>query len=141
MLGLLISNQFHLQHQFCQMHKQLYQQHGETKAKYNSTFKRCLPCDIINHSTVSTFLKGACNLKSLTPKYFTIWDVNTLLSHIQHKHISAFHEILKKLATLFMIFVGTRVNTLVHLKATDMYTTDTEVNFTFDEVLKHSQPS
>ena len=107
MLGLLISNQFHLQHQFCQMHKQLYQQHRKTKAKYNSTFKRCLPCDIINYSTVSTLLKCACNLRSLTPKYFTIWDVNTLLSHIQHKDISAFHEIIKKLATLFMILAGT----------------------------------
>ena len=44
----------------------------------------CIPCDIINHSTVSTFLKGVYNLRSLTPKYFTIWGVNTLLFHTQH---------------------------------------------------------
>ena len=37
MLALLISNQFHLQHQFRQMHKQLYQQHGETLPKQNTT--------------------------------------------------------------------------------------------------------
>ena len=37
MLALLISIQFHLQHQFRQMHKQLYQQHGETLPKQNTT--------------------------------------------------------------------------------------------------------
>ena len=37
MLAFLISNQFHLQHQFRQMHKQLYQQHGETLPKQNTT--------------------------------------------------------------------------------------------------------
>ena len=40
-----------------------------------------------------------------------------------------------------MILAGTRVNTLVHLKVTNMYITDTEVTFTFDEVLKHSRPN
>ena len=40
-----------------------------------------------------------------------------------------------------MILAGTRVNTLVHLKVTNMYITDTEVSFTFDEVHKHSQPN
>ena len=40
-----------------------------------------------------------------------------------------------------MILPGTRVNTLVHLKVANMYITDTEVTFTFDEVLKHSRPN
>ena len=71
----------------------------------------CLPCDIINDSTVSTFLKGAYNLRPPTPKYFAIWNVNTLLSHIQHKDISTFYDITKKLATLFMILAGASVNT------------------------------
>ena len=101
----------------------------------------CLSCGIIHHRTVSTFLKGVYNLRPPTPKYFAIWNVNTLLSHIQHKEISTFYDITKKLATLFMILAGTRVNTLVHLKVTNMYITDTEVTFTFDEVLKHSRPN
>ena len=42
---------------------------------------------------------------------------------------------------LFMILAGLRVNTLVHLKVTNMYITATEVTFTFDKVLKHSRPS
>ena len=37
MLALFILNQFHLQHQFHQMHKQLYQQHGETLPKQKTT--------------------------------------------------------------------------------------------------------
>ena len=40
-----------------------------------------------------------------------------------------------------MILAGVKVNTLVHLKVTNMYNTHTEVTFTFDEVLKHSRPS
>ena len=36
MLALLISNQYHLQYQFHQMHKQLHQQHGETLPKQNT---------------------------------------------------------------------------------------------------------
>ena len=101
----------------------------------------CLPCDIINHSSVSTFLKGVYNLRPPTPKYFVIWNVNTLLSYIQHKDISTFYDITKKIAIFFMILAGRRVNTPVHLKVTNMYITDTEVTFTFDEVLKHSQPN
>ena len=37
MLALLILNRFHLQHQFRQMQKQLYQQNGETLPKQNTT--------------------------------------------------------------------------------------------------------
>ena len=77
-----------------------------------------------------------------TPKYFAIWNVNTLLSHVQHKVISTFYDITKKIATLFMILAGTRVNTLVHhLKVMNIYLTDTEVILTFGEVLKRSWPS
>ena len=86
-------------------------------------------------------MKCVYNLRPPTPKYFAIWNLNILLSHIQHKDISTFYDITKKLATLFMILAGTRVNTLVHLKVTNMYITDTEVTFSFDEVLKHSRPN
>ena len=37
-----------------------------------------------------------------------------------------------------MIPAGARVNTLIDLKLTNMYITDTEVTFNFDEVLKHA---
>ena len=46
----------------------------------------------------------------------------------------------KKIACLIMLLSGTRVNTLTHLKITNMYTSDTECTFVFDEVLKHSRP-
>ena len=55
----------------------------------------CLSCDIIYHSTVSTILKGVYNIRPPTPKYSAIWNVNTLLSHIQHKVIFAFMILLK----------------------------------------------
>ena len=106
-----------------------------------SALGHCLSCDIIHHSTVSAFLKRVYNLRPPTPEHFAIWNVITLLSHIQHQDISTFYGITKKLAALFMILVGTRINTLVHLKVTNMYITDTEVTFTIDEVLKHSLPN
>ena len=34
-----------------------------------------------------------------------------------------------------------RVNSISHLKITNMYLTDTEWTFVFDDVLKHSRPS
>ena len=80
-------------------------------------------------------------MRKPTAKYFAIWNVNTLLSHLQHKNISAFYDIPKTLATRFMILAGTRVNIFVRLKVTNIYITDTEVTFTFDEVLKHSLPN
>ena len=46
----------------------------------------------------------------------------------------------KKIFCLMMLLLGTRVNTLTHLKVTNMYITDTECTFVFDEVLKHSRP-
>ena len=39
-----------------------------------------------------------------------------------------------------MSLSGTRINTLTHLKVTNMYITDTECTFVFDVVLKHSKP-
>ena len=102
-----------------------------------SILSHYLPCDITNYSTVSTFLKGVCNLITPAPKYFAIWNVNILLSHMQHKE--TFYDTTKKLAALFMILAGARVNTLVHLKVANMYITDTEIIFTFDEVLKQSR--
>ena len=45
----------------------------------------------------------------------------------------------KKIVCL-MLLSGTRVYTLTHLKVTNIYITDTECTFVFDEVLKHSRP-
>ena len=90
-----------------------------------SALGHCLLCDITNHSKASTFLQGVRNLRQPTSKYFAIWNVNTLLSHLQRKGISAFYNISKTLAT----------------SITNTYITDTEVTFTLDEVLKHTLPN
>ena len=46
----------------------------------------------------------------------------------------------RKLACLFMLLSGSRVNSIPHLKFTNLYLTDTECTFAFDDVLKHSRP-
>ena len=50
-------------------------------------------------------------------------------------------DVKKKLVCLFMLLSGSRVNSISHLKITNMYLTDTECTFIFDNVLKHSRLS
>ena len=40
-----------------------------------------------------------------------------------------------------MLLSGSRVNSILHLRITNMYLTDTECTFVFDYVSKHSRPS
>ena len=46
-----------------------------------------------------------------------------------------------KLNCLFMLLSGSHVKLISHLKITNMYLTDRECTFVFDDVLKHSRPS
>ena len=46
----------------------------------------------------------------------------------------------RKLVCLLMLLSGSRVNSISHLKISNMYLTDTECTFVFDYVLKHSRP-
>ena len=50
-------------------------------------------------------------------------------------------DVSRKLFYLLMLLSGSRVNSISHLKITNMYLTDTECTFLFDGVLKHSKPS
>ena len=47
----------------------------------------------------------------------------------------------KQETCLFMLLSGSCVNSISHLKITNMYLTDTECTFVFDDALKHSRPS
>ena len=42
---------------------------------------------------------------------------------------------------MFLLLSDSCVNSISHLKITNMYLTDTECTFVFDDVLKHSRPS
>ena len=50
-------------------------------------------------------------------------------------------EVSRKLVPLLMLLSGSRVNPIWHFKITNMYLTDKECTFVFDDVLKHSRPS
>ena len=50
-------------------------------------------------------------------------------------------EVSWKLVRLFMLFSGSRVNSISHLKTTNVYLTDTECIFVFDDVLKYFRSS
>ena len=88
---------------------------------------------------IDQFMKGAHNLKPPVSKYVAIWDPDRLLNHIMLIQPVSLKNTSYKLACLFMILAGTRINTLSHLKITNMFLTDQEVTFTFSDCLKHSR--
>ena len=90
---------------------------------------------------VRRLLKGAFNLRPPVAKYTVIWDVNVVLEHMESMPINSLKHLTMKLATLFMLLSGNRVNMLSHMKLTCMYLTEQECTFVFDEALKHSRPS
>ena len=89
---------------------------------------------------IRRFLKGVFNLRPPAARYTAMWDVDTVLTYISAMIQNTKKDISMKLATLFMILSGNRVNMLSHMKVTNMYLTDLEVTFVFDDVLKNSRP-
>ena len=85
-------------------------------------------------------MKDAFNLRPPKTQYHAIWDVSILLNYLQNMNTDSNMSKSKKIVCLMMLLSGTRVNTLTHIKVANMYITDTECTFVFDEVLKHSRP-
>ena len=67
--------------------------------------------------------------------------LNILLNFLENMSTDSDMDVSRKLVSLFMLLSGSRVNSISHLKITNMYLTDTECTFVFDDVLKHSRPS
>ena len=84
-------------------------------------------------------MKGAFNLLPPKTQYHAIWDVSILLNYLQNMNTGSDMNKSKKIICLMMLLSGTLVNTLTHLKVTNMYITDTECKFVFYKVLKHSR--
>ena len=84
-------------------------------------------------------MKGVFNLRPPKTQYHAIWDVSTLLNHLEKMNTDSDMNKSKNTVCLLMLLSGTRLNTLTHLKITDMYITVTEYTFIFDKVSKHSR--
>ena len=69
------------------------------------------------------FMKGTYNLRPPTQKYYAIWHPNRLLKYIETMDISSPMGISKKTSSLFMLLLGQKVNSLSHLKITNMFLT------------------
>jgi len=83
---------------------------------------------------ISMFKKGVYNLRPPKAKYHAIWDPDQLLTYIETMDTDTPMSISQKTASMLMLLLGQRVNTLAHLKITQMYLTDTECTFVVDEV-------
>ena len=90
---------------------------------------------------VRQMLRGIFNKRPPVARYTAIWDVNIVLAYLSCYIIDSFKDITMKLATLYMLLSGNRVNMLLHMKMELLYINDEEVTFTFDEALKHDNPN
>ena len=89
---------------------------------------------------VRQLLRGIFNLRPPVAKYTSIWDVNILLAYLSVFLVENMKDRVMKLATLLMLLSGNRVNMLTHMKMQNIFLTEMECTFVFDEVLKHSRP-
>ena len=89
---------------------------------------------------IRRLLRGIFNLRPPVAKYTAIWDVNTVLTFLSAMIAESHKDLSMKLATLMMILSGTRVNMLSHMKTTNMFITDLECTFVFDDALKETRP-
>ena len=105
-----------------------------------SAISSYLPHELRHHNIIKKFMKGAFSFQPPKTQYHALWDVSILLNYLQNMNTDSAMNKSKKIVCLMMSLSGTRINTLTHLKVTNMYITDTECTFVFDEVLKHSKP-
>ena len=105
-----------------------------------SAISSYLPHEVRHHNIIKKFMKGAFNLRPPKTQYHAIWDVSIMLIYLQNMNTGSDINKSKRIVCLMMLLSGTRINTLTHLKVTNMYITDTECLFVLDEVLKHSRP-
>ena len=94
----------------------------------------------VDTKLLNKLLKGIHNERPSTPRYCVIWDVNTVLTFMSAMRTDTLMLITQKLATLFMILSGNRVNMLTHMHITSMILSDDECTFTFNVPLKHTRP-
>ena len=95
----------------------------------------------VNMPMVRQLLRGAFKLRPPVAKHTSIWDVNIMLKFLHAMRVDNFKHKLLKMATLLMLLSGNRVNMLSHFRLRNMYITQEECTFVFDEALKHSRPN
>ena len=82
------------------------------------------------HPLVTRFLKGVFKLKPSLPRYSVVWDVGTVLKHMQS--MAAMEELplsmlTKKLTTLLALLTAQRCQTLSSLDLDLMQEIDNEI--------------
>ena len=96
---------------------------------------------MLDANNVKKCKKGLFKLRPPRTKYHAIWDINIVLNFLENMSTDNDTYLSRKLVCLFMLLSISRVKSISHLKITNMYMTDTECTFIFDDVLKHSRPS
>ena len=84
---------------------------------------------------VRQLLRGVFNNRPPVAKYMVVWDVNMVLAFMSCFIVDEFKDKCMRLATLFMLLSGNRVNMLSHFNIDHMYINNEELTFTFDEAL------
>ena len=107
---------------------------------YVSALRNYLSNSILDANNNKKSKKKLFKLRPTQVKNSPIRNINALLIFLWNMLTDTDMNIPRKIECLFMLLSGIRVNTIVHLKITNMYLTDSECTFVFDELLKHSRP-
>ena len=108
---------------------------------YISALKNYLASHILGANLQKKIKKDLFKLRPPKTKYHVIWDVHILLHFLENMSTDNDMGASRKLACLFILLLGSRVNEILHLKVTNIYLADTECAFVFDDLLKHFRPS
>ena len=75
------------------------------------------------HPLIARFMKGVSNIKPPAVKYTDTWDPKPVLNSLSEWGIPqelTLDKLTRRLAVLFLLATGQRLQALVHLKATDI---------------------
>jgi len=96
------------------------------------------------HETIKRLMNGIYNRKPPKPKYSHAWDVSIVLKYLltlSPLHSLNLKMLTHKLAMLLALVTGQRCQTIVNLDLNCLSeSSDSELIFTFDTLLKHSRP-
>ena len=87
---------------------------------YISALKNYLPMHIRDANIVKKSEKGLFKLRPPKTKCHAIWDVNILLTFLENMSTDSDVDVSRKLVCLFTLLSGLRVNSISHLKITNM---------------------
>lgn len=100
--------------------------------------------DMSKEKVLVRAMRGAFNARPALPRYKDTWDVNILINYLrslpENKDLTL-RILSMKLAILFLLLLGQRLQTLTVLDTRNILVTDAQIRVAFGDLLKNSRPN